>query len=85
MGNINSHIDYRLLGGYRKAWGDGRIPRAIAVENTSLMAEVNYNPPTVKGLSVKAQVAFDQGSMLGNNFGSCVTVTYNGLINIGKK
>ena len=85
MGNINSHIDYRLLGGYRKAWGDGRIPRANAVENTSFMAEVNYNPPTIKGLSVKAQVAFDQGSMFGNNFGSCVTVTYNGLLNLGKK
>ena len=85
MGNINPHIDYRILGGYRKAWGDGRIPRANAVENTSFMAEVNYNPPTIKGLSVKAQVAFDQGTMFGNNFGSCVTVTYNGLLNLGKK
>lgn len=84
-GNVSNAVDYRILGGYRKAWGDGRIPRASAVENTSFMAEVNYNPPTIKGLSFKAQVAFDQGSMYGDNFGSCVTVSYNGLLNIGKK
>ncbi len=84
-GNISSAIDYRILGGYRKAWGDGRIPRTTAVESTSLMAEVNYNPPSIKGLSFKAQLAFDNGSMLGDNFGSLVTVSYNGLLNIGKK
>ena len=85
MGNINKNLEYRVLGGYRKAWGDGRIPRAEAVENTSVMAEINYYPPKIKGLSVKAQVAIDQGSIYGNNFGSCLTVSYNGLINIDKK
>ena len=85
MGNLNKNLEYRVLGGYRKAWGDGRIPRAEAVESTSVMAEINYYPPKIKGLSVKAQVAIDQGTMYGNNFGSCVTVSYNGLLNIGKK
>lgn len=85
MGNISNSVDYRILGGYRKAWGDGRIPRAESVENTSAMVEVGYNPPSVEGLTVKGQVAFDSGSMFGDNFGGCVTVSYNGLLNIGKK
>lgn len=84
-GNISNAVEYRLLGGYRKAWGDGRIPRAKAVENTSFMAEASYTPASIKGLTVKAQVAFDNGTMLGDNFGSCVTISYNGLLNIGKK
>ena len=84
-GNIIPSLEYRLLGGYRKAWGDGRIPRAQAVENTSAMLEAKYSLPSVEGLSFKAQVAFDNGSIYGDNFGASVTVSYKGLINISKK
>lgn len=82
MGNICKSLDYRLLASYRKAWGDSRIPRATAVNNTSFMAELNYNPTSIKGLSFKAQVAFDKGSLLGDNFGSLLSVSYNGLFNL---
>ena len=84
-GNIIPSLEYRLLGGYRKAWGDGRIPRAQAVENTSAMLEAKYTLPAVDGLSFKAQLAFDNGSIYGDNFGACVTVSYKGLINISKR
>ena len=85
MGNINNNLEYRVLGGYRKGWGDGRIPRANAVENTSFMAEATYSLPMVDGLKFKAQFAFDQGEMYGDNFGGSLTVSYSGNFNIGKK
>lgn len=78
-------VEYRLLGGYRKGWGDSRIPVLKAVEDTSVMLEGAYNVSRVKGLTLKAQLAFDTGSIYGDNFGACVTVSYKGLLTLGKK
>lgn len=85
MGNINNNLEYRVLGGYRKGWGDGRIPRTKAVENTSFMAEATYSLPSVAGLSFNAQIAFDQGSMYQDNFGASLTISYTGNFKFDKK
>lgn len=85
MGNICKPLDYRLLVSYREGWGDGRTPRSTSVNGTSFMTELNYKPTNTKGLEFKAQIAYDHGSMLGNNLGYCVTVSYDGLFNIGEK
>lgn len=79
------NVRYRLLGGYRKAWGDSRIYVTKASEDTSMMLEASYNVARVPGLGLKAQIAFDAGSLYGDNFGACVTVSYNGLFKIAKK
>lgn len=77
-GTIVWGVDYRVLGGYRRSWGGGYIPMIEPKSDTSLMAEVTWCPATVKGLSLGCKAGFDCGSLLGNNAGGCVTVTYTG-------
>lgn len=84
-GQISRPVTYRVMFSYRKGWGNGYIPLVTPLENTSASVDVTYKVPSVKGLSVNAQVAFDSGSMYGDNLGGLVTVSYNGLFNIGKK
>lgn len=44
------------------------------------MLEGCYEFPKVKGLKMKAQLAFDAGTLMGNNYGLLVGVSYDGLI-----
>lgn len=83
-GNIGN-VGYRLLGGYRKGWGDGKQPTADTRHDTSLMIEGIYSVPAMPALTLKAQLGLDSGNMFGNNFGGCMTVTYSGSLNIIKK
>lgn len=77
-------VDYRLLGSYRKGYGDGRIPTFSTREDTSMMLEAACAVPGVEGLKLKAQVAFDAGSMYGDNFGAMISVVYSGQFNFKK-
>ena len=83
-GNLTEPLDYRVLASYRKSWGNAVIPRLHTVETTSLLLEAGYKVPEIPGLSLKAQMAMDFGDLYGDNFGACVTISYNGLFNIGK-
>lgn len=83
-GNVGN-VDYRLLGGYRKGWGDGKAPTVASRHDTSMMLEGTYTIPSMPAMRVKAQVGFDSGNMFGDNFGACVTVAYRGSLNFGKK
>ena len=85
MGTISKWVDYRIMGSYRKGWGTGLLPRATPVDDTSMMVEALYRVPSVQGLNIKAQVAFDKGSMYGDTFGALLSVSYNGIFNLGKK
>ncbi len=85
MGNLSDAVDYRLMGSYRKGWGTTFIPLAAPTDDASMMVEVSYRVPSVKGLNLKAQAAFDSGTMYGDNFGALVSVSYSGNFNIGKK
>ncbi len=84
-GNISEPLTYRILFSYRRSWGTASILREYPADDTSMLAEVNYGFQGVKGLKVKAQVAFDRGELYGNTFGACLTVSYNGIFNLGKK
>jgi hypothetical protein len=85
MGTISKWVDYRIMGSYRKGWGTGLLPRTTPVDDTSMMVEALYRVPSVQGLNIKAQVAFDKGSMYGDTFGALLSVSYNGIFNLGKK
>lgn len=78
-GTIGDRVDYRAMGSYRKAWGSGRVPRVTPVDDTSMMVEATWRVARVNGLSVKGQLAFDTGTMYGDTFGACVTVSYDGI------
>lgn len=84
-GTLSPAVTYRLLGGYRKGWGDSRIPVVNSIHDTSVMAEANYRVAKVPGLEIKAQVAYDNGNMLGNNFGGLLSVTYRGRLDFSRK
>lgn len=77
-GRISPALSYRLLGSYRKGFGDGRIPTISTRESTSLMLEGTYNVAAIDGLSIKARIAVDRGSMFGNTFGALISVRYSG-------
>lgn len=85
-GNITPAIDYRLMVSYQKAWGMGRTPQAKALHDTSAMAEACWQASALlQGLSVRMQVAFDAGSLRGDNFGAMLAVTYSGSLFCKKK
>lgn len=84
-GSLSPVLDYRVKGGYRKAWGTGYRLLPAPVHLTSLMAEATLRIPEVRGLSVNCMVEVDRGNMPCNAFGAMVTVRYDGIFNIGKK
>lgn len=84
-GEISRSVDYRFMVSYRKGWGSGRIPRSHPVDDTSMMVEASWRVPSVKGLGVKGQLAFDAGSMYGDVFGACLTVSYDGLFKFKRR
>ncbi len=85
QGTPMESLGYRVLGGYRKGWGNGYYPSLESTHDTSFMAEVTYSPERVAGLSVSAQVALDHGTMLGNRMGGCFSVSYKGDFSFGRK
>ena len=70
---------YRLMASYRKAWGTPIIPRAVSVDDFSMMIEAAFH--TYKGLTFHAQVAMDRGSLYGNNWGAMLGISYSGAFN----
>lgn len=81
-GSLSGSVDYRVKGGYRKAWGSGYFMLPEAVHLASIMAEVTWRPASVKGLTVNASVGLDRGNMPANAFGTLVSVRYDGLLKL---
>lgn len=78
-GNISPAVTWTAKFSHGVAWGTGRIPDPRAMKNTSALATVDWDGSAlVRGLSVSASVAFDAGSLRGDNFGALATVTYSG-------
>lgn len=72
-------VDYRLLAGWRKAYGNGFEAMIPPRHSTSLMAEASMPLRSVQGLTVGLQAAFDRGRMPANATGMALRITYNGL------
>ena len=71
--------NYRLQGSYRKAWGTPIIPRVGSVDDFSMALSVKYRPLGImQGLTVRATVAIDRGSLYGNNWGALLGISYSG-------
>lgn len=78
-GCAGPEVDYRLMLSWQEAWGNGRLPRATALHNTSMMAEARWNAARfLPGLSLCLQAAFDTGDLRGDNFGAYLSVKYQG-------
>lgn len=85
-GAIGNDVDWRLMYSYQQAWGMGRLPAAHSLINNSAMAEATWRADRLlDGLSLKAQAAFDAGTLRGNKFGVCLSVRYAGSLDLSKK
>jgi len=78
MGNLSPYISYRLMGSWRRAWGTPLIGRATAASATAMMLEATYCPPRQLPLRMTAQVAFDHGTLYGNQIGGLFSISYHG-------
>lgn len=79
-GQIAPQWRYKLMGSYRRGWGDSRLATATSPTATCLMAEATYSPAKISGLHVKTQLATDLGDLLGNRWGVAVAVSYKGKL-----
>lgn len=82
-GQPTARLSYRAMVSYRKAWGNGWTPVLHPLHDTSVMLEAAYALPRVEGLRVKAAFALDHGTLLGNNSGGELTVSYT--IGVGRR
>ena len=71
------------MASYRKAWGTPIIPRAGSVDDFSMMVASGYE--FYRNWCISAQVAVDRGSLYGNNFGACVSISYSDAFNFKKR
>lgn len=80
-GSPNKNISYRAKFSYTKSWGTSYKPISKPLDNVSAMVECTYKFKKVSGLDVKGQIAIDNGSLYGDNFGALLSVSYKGLLN----
>lgn len=83
-GSVLTNLDYRLLGGYKEAFGSGYEPRKSPVHNTSLLVETTWRVSQVPGLMLNAQIGIDRGNIYGNQCGALIGIVYNGFLNFRK-
>lgn len=78
-GFVASEVEWKAKFSYGVAWGMGRIPFARALKNTSMLVTAQWDARRIlPGLRAGLSVAFDAGSLRGNNFGALVRVSYGG-------
>lgn len=70
------HLGWRALFSYRTSWGTPFLPALRKRHDTSAMAEATFKPASVPGLTLSAAVAFDAGSLYGDNVGALIKANY---------
>ncbi len=84
-GNPMDRLSYRVMIGYETAGGAGRIPAYKKLDSTSAMIEAKGLPfNKIPQLEVGVRIAFDKGSLRGDNFGAQIQIAYSGEFNIKK-
>lgn len=80
-----NQLEWRARGGYRKAWGNGKIMLPSTIHSTSLALDASLALRAVKGLKMGLALALDHGTMPGNSVGALATVTYSGNFTLSAK
>ena len=84
-GNIIPALAWTAKFSYGIARGNGRIPYPYTLKNTSAQIAADWDAAClVEGLRLNAALAFDAGTLRGDNFGGLVKVSYYGNFNINK-
>lgn len=76
MGAIGSQWSWRAIFSYRTSWGTPFLPAIEKRHDTSAMLEADYVFVNVPGLSAGGKLAFDTGSLYGDNFGAQLKLKY---------
>lgn len=80
-GDPTERISYRLMVGYQTAGGSGWVPAFRKAHSVSAMLEGRIRPMVkLPGLEVGLRMAFDKGSLRGDNFGAQLQVAYKGKL-----
>ncbi len=82
-GDILPTLSYTFKFSAQKAWGDGRVPQAIALEDYSAGASAVWHAS--RHIETRLHVAFDAGKLRGNNFGALASVTYKGNFTFNRR
>lgn len=77
-GDISGRLHYRWLFGYQRNFGTYDIPFHSMRTNTSTMLECRYG--INDKFELRGMMAYDGGSLLGNNFGVLVSLKYKSSI-----
>ena len=84
-GNPTDRIGYRVKIGYENAGGYGRIPDFRRSSSVSGMVDASFKPVVkIPELQIGLGVAFDKGSLRGDNFGARLQIAYTGDFTIKK-
>lgn len=76
-----SGLSYRLLLSHSKHWGNYNIPLLDTREQSSGLFEVSYAPTRwAKGCQLTAAMAYDHGTVLGNNWGGMISLRKCGIL-----
>lgn len=81
-GNIVPGLSWRLKGGYRVGYGNGRVILPHNIHSTSVAVDLRWQIPAIDGLAIGGTFALDCGTMPGNSVGGLVTLSYSGLLNL---
>lgn len=85
-GSPSERLSYRVMVGYETAGGNGWVPAPRRLNSTSAMIEAKTLPlKNLPGLEVGLRIAFDKGSLRGDNFGAQIKIAYSGEFSIKKK
>ncbi len=85
-GEPTEELSYRILFTHSNNWGTYKDPFTEIKTNNAGLVEIAYKPCKLKGWSVKASYAFDNGGLHGNNCRSGMfTICKSGIINLKKK
>ena len=84
-GWLGADLSYTVKYSWQQAWGKGRVPAThCLIDNSASIAATYDAHRLLAGLSISAQVAFDAGSLRGDNFGALLGVTYSGNFSLSK-
>lgn len=78
-------LGYRTLYTHSNNWGAYRAPFKDIKKNNSFLLELTFHPQIMKGWSVAASFAFDNGNLYGNNYCGLLTIKGCNIFNTYKK
>ena len=84
-GDAADWLGYRALYTRSNNWGTYNAPFKYIKVNRSALLELTFKPQVLKGWSIAASFALDNGDLYGNNYGGMLTIKGYNIFNIGKK